>query len=579
MEQVYYQNLKCPKHFKKDIEFIQIKDVLQQSEAKSLFYCSQCISEDNFFKQQNYIFIDQVLNEGNEKIIQKWPPIKNNEILQTLIDIMQYSSDQFSYIQQIDSYFINLKNQIMQKLDQIYKNAIQQAERYHTADIISNYQQISRVLEFRKLLQTIRQQNNLQESQRQCRIFIQSVESQKEKNQVLLENLLIQALDANTCFKIQEANLQKDLILKQIEQIRFFEEKEELVKNMSKTNIEQSQKVKIAQIIDLIGNKSNFCSSEFLKEFKDNLLKLSSKIEINYVNQMFEENKQPIDFSKINPQKLELIKEYVEHENQLMINQNYKNQIINSNEIIYINQIINQSKRLQYPEIFQAFDQFLIQTYPFLKALCKFPENNYFSQRFQLNPNYQQDILQEMVINSTSFNEGISILKSLKKENGEIQLQLNRDCNYINCISNIILKRNKKYIFRIQIESSNGNCFYVGLMKKSNSNLQHGYIDSLSCYFNNIQGAVSAKFTQSGMNKFFNCSNFILSNNNTIELRVSQEDSILEVLDYPNYQYKISLNDVKKIDFMRQQDLVLYLSFWKKEIKITINYAKIVDGF
>ncbi|KAL4482192.1 hypothetical protein ABPG72_015005 [Tetrahymena utriculariae] len=170
-----------------------------------------------------------------------------------------------------------------------------------------------------------------------------------------------------------------------------------------------------------------------------------------------------------------------------------------------------------------------------------------------------------MVINSTSFNEGSSILKSLKKGNGGIELQLNRSSNYINCISNIILKRNKKYVFRIQIDSISGNCFYVGLMKKSNSSLQHGYIDSLSCYLSNIQGAVCANFSNRGINKFIQCSNFFLSYQNTIELRVSQEDQILEVLDYPNYEYKVSLSNANKTDFMRQQDVVLYLSFWKKE--------------
>ncbi|EAR90034.2 zinc carboxypeptidase family protein (macronuclear) [Tetrahymena thermophila SB210] len=83
----------------------------------------------------------------------------------------------------------------------------------------------------------------------------------------------------------------------------------------------------------------------------------------------------------------------------------------------------------------------------------------------------------------------------------------------------------------------------------------------------------------STINKKLKGDQFKVSKDNMIELRVCLKDQILEVVDYPNYQYKLGLDDTYKENLTKIEDLKFYLGLKDSGIKIVLKEAQIVNEF
>ncbi|EAR86144.3 zinc carboxypeptidase family protein (macronuclear) [Tetrahymena thermophila SB210] len=177
MDKTSFQTLKCHKHQKKHLQFVQVNDVLnQESQNKELFYCSSCFNHDLDFKSINYLMIDQILQEAESGIIPKWPPVNNYQIIQDLIDLTSKESE-LNYEKQIIDFFNEFKQQLLAKLDIIQKKMINETHKYpiDNHQIIKRYQEISNILQFKQLLMN-EQENNLQEHSTLYQEFIQKFE-------------------------------------------------------------------------------------------------------------------------------------------------------------------------------------------------------------------------------------------------------------------------------------------------------------------------------------------------------------------------------------------------------------------
>ncbi|EAS01596.1 zinc carboxypeptidase family protein (macronuclear) [Tetrahymena thermophila SB210] len=602
MDKITIQNLKCNKHPNKSLQFIQVNDVLTQpTSTKPLFYCSSCFNHDLHLKSINYLMIDQILQEADTNIIPKWPPVNNYQIISDLIDLTSNQSS-LDYVKQITDFFHQFKEEFLNKIDVIQKKMINETLKYpiDTQQILKRYQEISNILQFKQILNN-EQSNNLQDHSTLCKQFISQMESQKDKNTELLQNILTQANQLQTNFNMEYPHIIKQQLLTFIDQISFFNLDIPEVnstdynnaRNYLETNITNQNnqigglKLTSDLIMKLVSNKSNFCSDQFLSKLSESLQSINPLLKQFTLNTaVFKENKEQIDFSKISEERIHLIEEYVKHSLALSRGeQQYEQEVKDSLEIKQMTQIVDSKMIFLRQEFIQQFEKFLVDVKPFLKQINftnTFTDKNKFDFFRNLKDNKLNILFQESLPNldlklfATQYNNGQRDQVVNKKENGYYEIEkLNNDSD-VNCISNTNLQKDQKYIFRIKAELQNeGNSFLIGLMRSSNADQTGGYKEYLSCHLN--QSVV--KFNNYGIDKQLKGVGFKTSGENMIELRLCLQEQILEVLDFPNYEYKLGLEDKYKEKLIQFDDLRFYLDIFSKGSKLVLMDVKIVNEF
>ncbi|KAL4476049.1 hypothetical protein ABPG72_014041 [Tetrahymena utriculariae] len=550
LNQIAIQNLKCTKHSNKNVQFIQFNDIINQSDSnKPLFYCSSCFNHDLRFKSINYLMIDQILQEADKTIIPKWPPVNNFQIISDLINFTSNQS-QFDYL---------LSNQ---------------------------------------------QANSLLEHSSLCKQFIEKSESQKDKNTELLQNLLTQANQLQSNFNLEYPNNIKQQLFTFIDQISFFNEDIAQVRsnqsnsniqlaNISNQNMNSEFKLTSELIFKLISNKSNFCSDEFINELNQSLQNLNPLLQCYRFHTIFKENKEPIDFSKISEQRLNLIENYVKHSINLASDNQYENEVKNSLEIKQMNQIMNSKMSFLKNELIQEFEKFFVDVKPFLKQINftnSIIDQNKFDFFRNLSDENLNDLFQMAKKRLFYFSQKLFVTKLnnqqnnclvKKNENADYEIQkLNGNRNiYVNCISSINLQKDLKYVFRVQIESfKEDDQLMIGLMRNANADSIVGYDEMLSCYLNNINQSI-IKCANYGIYKDLKGNQFKISRDKMIEMRVYLKEQILEVVDYPNYEYKLGLEDQYKQKLTQYDDLRFYAGLFNGGTKIVLRDAEIVNEF
>ncbi|KAL4489352.1 hypothetical protein ABPG72_019007 [Tetrahymena utriculariae] len=599
MDKIIIQNLKCQKHQNKDLQFFQISDVSNQQQiSKPLFYCSSCFNHDLQFKSINYLMIDQILQEADKTIIPKWPPVNDYQIISDLIDITSNQS-QLDYVKQITDFFNKLKEEILSKIDIIQKKMINEALKYpiDSSQIIKRYQEISSICQFKQLLSN-QQVNSIQDHSIICREFISKMESQKDKNTELLQELLSQTSQLQTNFNLEYPNSIKQHLFNFIDQICFF--KQDLNQNNSvieQTNsINQSNntnfKISADLIMKLASNKTNFCTDQFLIELNQNLQRVSPLFQNSTFRTIYKENKELLDFSKISQEKLNQIEDDVKHQILLASDSEYEKQMKNSLEIQKFKEILNSKFNFLSKQFAEEFEKYLIDIQPYLSqlnlsnAISDQNKYNFFrnlldDQEYDAFYNYHKKRLfyNNLSFHGTKFKNGLDDCLVNKNKYGEIEIQrLNKSCD-INCISNAILKKDLKYIFRLQVESiSEGNHFLIGLMRSSNAESSGGHGEKLS-YMLKSQDQAIKKSVNYCIFQQIKGDSFMLSQEKMVEIRVYLREQMLEVTDYPNYQYIIGVEDQYKSKLTQYGDLIFYLNPFNQGIKIILKDAKIVNEF
>ncbi|EAR99203.2 zinc carboxypeptidase family protein (macronuclear) [Tetrahymena thermophila SB210] len=544
--------------------------------------------------------IDQILQEAETNIIPKWPPVNNYKIIQDLIDLTSKESE-LNYEKQIIDFFNEFKEQLLAKVDIIQKKMINETHKYpiDNHQIIKKYQEISNILQFKQLLMN-EQGRNLEEHSTLCRQFIQQIESQKDKNTKLLQSLLTQSNQLQKSFNLEYPTIIKQQLFTLIDSISFFNQDiSQISLNQSNQDIQQSNinsqnsnKITADLIMKLISNKSNFCSDQFINELNLSLQKLNPLLQQLKFNNIFQQNKEPIEFSKISEEKLNLIEEYVKHSIQLRSDQQYENSTKNMLELKQINEIMNSKMNFLNQEFIQKFEKWSVEMHPFLKQI-NFQNCIQDQNKFDLLKNLGDNSINQLMMTDqkeffylylnlfgTEHQNGQNDLIVSKKRNIEqIITKLNSE-NWTCCISSLDLQKDLKYIFRIQIQKINqGNEFLVGLMRNSISKDSGGWIDELSC-------ELQSQSLYLKINKNYGINNYIkgigefkVKKDGVLEIRVCLKDKLLEVTDYPNYLYKLGLEEKHKSKLEQYEDLRFYLGFLSSDIQICLKDAEIVDEF
>ncbi|KAL4511230.1 hypothetical protein ABPG73_008308 [Tetrahymena malaccensis] len=265
----------CQKHANNQISFLRVNQLANQSGAQ-IFYCLDCVEDDLDFKALDYILIKQIIQQPQTEILKKWPPVNDYSILKKLQQQYQNFDSSKSVVQMITSYFNQLKQEIVIKIDNIQKKTINYALEipFGKEQILQRYKQISQIDELKQILLEGQQQpfNVLND---QCKAFLSKIDSQKENNTQQLQNILNQCSKMELQVDFDIPNQIKTQITTLLENISFFPSQNS---ELNQNNINYNNN-NLERIMELVSNKSNFCTTQFLDSFRKNLEKLNPFLE------------------------------------------------------------------------------------------------------------------------------------------------------------------------------------------------------------------------------------------------------------------------------------------------------------
>ncbi|EAR98099.2 hypothetical protein TTHERM_00753450 (macronuclear) [Tetrahymena thermophila SB210] len=644
MDQIAHQTIQnCQKHSNNQISFLRVNQISDQNEAQ-IFYCIDCVDDDHDFKGIDYIQIQKIIQQPQSQILQKWPPVNDNTILQKLLQQYQNSDTSNSVVQRITKYFTELKYEINIKIENVQKKILKQALEisFEKEQILQQYKQISQIDKLQQIFQEGKQ-HSFDVLNNQCKAFLTQIQSQKEEISLQLQNLLDQCCKVKQQADFDTPNKIRIEISSLLENIYFFPQLNQNNINLNYSNLET--------IMQLVSNKSNFCTCEFLDSLRKNLEKLNPFIEqMEFVN-IFQQGREPIKFQEISETKFEEINEFMNHLINLENSQQYSQQIQQSERIQNICKILENKTNFINQNTISFLKGIFSKCYPLMKSIDQIQicdqqeEFNCFQElsddslqhliklinlkkQFEIRNNFDEsetnairhqakrflydfkqneldqilktfpvfdlipkenktNILRNIELVKSDFVDGVQRIQIVKNSDESIEAWINQQQysgkykNYApNCIWDSSLEKEKKYVFRIQFNVNNENStnFILGLMQKSDFNQNYGYKNKLSCCLKYEQRQIKYKGGY-GIDKLTKGDSFRLNMEDMIEMRVWLEGQILEIVDFPNYQYKLELKDELKNNLIDLNDLNLYFYLYYENIKYILKEAFIVNQF
>ncbi|EAR93440.2 hypothetical protein TTHERM_00833780 (macronuclear) [Tetrahymena thermophila SB210] len=649
MEQTKFQKFhNCTQHSKRKLKFIQVNQVNSGAE-QNLFYCTDCINEDLNFQAKNYILIEQIIQQSENSIIQKWPPVNDYSVIEKLIKETSKFDQSQHIIQRVTNYFTELKDEIIRKIDFCQKKMINQIQDlpFGKSQIINQYQQISQILQLRSLINQYKEDKTFQQQSKQEKLkkFIKEVELKKDQNTKQLQQLLDQSVKQQYLINFELPNMIKEQIFSFIDKINFFNHG---ILNSSNNDHADNQSESThfcTKIMKLISNKSNFCSNEFLNQVRQKLKNLNALIEDIPTQNMFIQGKKPIEFELLTDEKMNQINEFVQHQIQLQSNSNYQREIqqskvikdiqkIMENKLNFINQtsqkaIINHltdtypclkkdenTQIIQELEKFELFNQideemiddlfslikkkqeirnsmntshtYIIQNIKELKQFKKQNLDRIFRQFpiFDLIPINQISILNDLQFLKGAYNDGDQRIQIFQNNLNQYEISINEKLYtgqyreyYANCMSNMILEKDKKYIFRLQFKSidKKQRYFHIGIMEQKNLNTQEGCDDNIFVQYQCQNKQI--KLNCAGFNNYLKGENLEQNETTIIELRVWLNGKILQVTDYPQNNYIVSFNNQELQNLQSLEKPSFFVQLKQQQKLYIITEALIVENF
>ncbi|EAR84934.2 hypothetical protein TTHERM_00584910 (macronuclear) [Tetrahymena thermophila SB210] len=306
------------------------------------FKCAKCITQYKISGDQ-LILVEEVNQYSQSSIISNWPPVNDSQLLSQVEQIVNKDSDK-SQIKILNDFFENFRRELNEQLTNLQQIINIQINKYQNSNqtLLDVYNKLAEKQVFKQLLTS---QTNTQESTVQFTLFLKDkIEQRSQISQELIKsignyNQSIQEIDLDLPKKIKED------IIHSLEKVCLYFQEDNYKQNNNKElnyNFRQmkfnSDQSNVDKLIQLISNKSNFCTQRFISKIEQILNKYSVLINKEDMEDLFIEQKQPIDFSSLSIPQLEDIREIVQ-------NQTYKNKLLEEGKQAqcspYIEQMIN----------------------------------------------------------------------------------------------------------------------------------------------------------------------------------------------------------------------------------------------
>ncbi|KAL4508956.1 hypothetical protein ABPG73_006342 [Tetrahymena malaccensis] len=176
----------------------------------------------------------------------------------------------------------------------------------------------------------------------------------------------------------------------------------------------------------------------------------------------------------------------------------------------------------------------------------------------------QISILNDLEFLKGSFNDGDQRIQILKNDLSQYEITINEQ-QY---------QGQKKIQLKTEQQK---NFFLFGLMQEKNLKVQEGHKDYLFVQFKLQNNLIQLRNSQ--VDKYLKGNDMQINTDCVIELRIQLNEQIFQVLDYPKYDYKISLKNEKLEKLNTLENLKLFFQTGSSSKKYIIQEALIVTDF
>ncbi|EAR89269.2 hypothetical protein TTHERM_00370840 (macronuclear) [Tetrahymena thermophila SB210] len=207
----------CPLHSNYELQFIKIRN-LSEIDEHSIFYCATCLDQFKNQESKNFLSIQRIIQSSQDQILQKWPPLNDNSILEDLGSILNGLGNEKDLIEDLNQFFnsflISVQEKInskkvffISKLEQAFKDKKEMTQRYFKiskVDALKNILQnqqvdlITKEKQLKELLSVVNNEINL--NTQILNQFVESMNVIKQINNLNLQNAQNQILNSLDCF-------------------------------------------------------------------------------------------------------------------------------------------------------------------------------------------------------------------------------------------------------------------------------------------------------------------------------------------------------------------------------------------
>ncbi|EAR82110.1 hypothetical protein TTHERM_01307940 (macronuclear) [Tetrahymena thermophila SB210] len=500
-------------------------------EDQRYIICQRCLTWQQINGKSVLHFKDIMENDDKKLVMPNWPIFideSQKKIQDDLKDIFKNSQQKYqNMINKVEKFYQGFQDIVNHEIVSSKKKMIEQVNKYENLEneLLKQYNEIQQ----KQKLQEFQQKLTNGEGKEDFVKFIKEMRDKKVEHTKLIEDEIKKYRNKMSLFDCNQPDKILKEVINLVKKISFFkdtQQEDEPFQDLIAENQEQNRQ-NIKKVFHLISNKSNFCNQKFLIEFEQFLNKSTQLLTqtVDFSNIHILNYEQPIDFSQVS---LIALKEIVESP-----------QINRSNSFL---QNIQQS--------------FLANI--FIDYKLNIPKN-----LFQLIENQQS----KKYLNISTNGSSIQIERIGQLLNNQ-HITENFQNTFATAVTTFDIKKEFMHIFRYKYSKKISNCgIYAGLISEQNLN---NSLKSDNYFISGLDDNCFKKVIRSYQNQDYKQ---LFQTTDTLEFRVHIEKNLISVMDYPNYNFIITVDQVM---FNQQINYRFGFDFYQPEEKVQLIYFDII---
>ncbi|KAL4482218.1 hypothetical protein ABPG72_017999 [Tetrahymena utriculariae] len=555
--------VKCSKHKRWNYIYIHL-----QENSQDTLKCQDCIIEEQL-STENLVQIYKIIESNENTIFKNWPPFENSKKKQLYEDICKETNKSNridSILDQLQKYFQDFQERVIEKIQSTFKKLASQLNEVFQSEsqILNIYNQVSQKEDLKNAILSFT--SGKKEKMDLLKNIITDKIQQTAVNTELFINAIHDFQVNKPVFSLDIAQTIKQQILNMLDLIDVYQVYPQIQLDLtnsisSRQSIQLFQRTldeKVKIVIDLIANKSNFCTNEFINEIEQTLKENKFIFKYLTFDNVYLQGNYPIDFSQLKNtqiQDLGLLKD-----------------VICSNEQKY------ESHQLPLNQLSQDIQPISFQILQFIQKNSSFSQV-YYKQfenlllKYPIFDEVVEDLMQVIPLKfELSDREGKQHANIIQNNFKSWVFQLNSNA-YCQAYIPFNIDNNLKYIARVRCQSQRQDHIWIGLVPAQERN-------NLLIYDQNV---ISFRYNSKSYNKVKELIKgkplHTFQHIEELEIHFCVKDKYFACTDFSNYENlnKTSQEYCQLFDSNKEYNLA-FLMYHQNSI-IQLTFFQAVDQF
>ncbi|KAL4501419.1 hypothetical protein ABPG72_021226 [Tetrahymena utriculariae] len=300
-----FNQIICQSHFL-TCQYLQV----DSENSDNIYACSDCAFSQNNYKQ--CLLLQDIKDKQDNTVLVNWPILDEQDLLKQVKSLTQYQGNNFLIQKDINKFFEDLENELIQTLKTQKKNMLLYADSISEKanQLFDYYKEIAQLDTFKNIINSNTQTQ--QKADQILQIFKKNKQNQDEyKNkikQILAQINQYQTIDLNILNSFKHSILSQIQLIEgnYLSNLNLFTQKnviiiEEFKKHQQNNNNLLQENKNLDTLLKLISNKTNNCNEKYLQSVKTELLKIQDLINmLKFDKDVFQQGKKQIQTENLN---------------------------------------------------------------------------------------------------------------------------------------------------------------------------------------------------------------------------------------------------------------------------------------